>query len=618
MKLTNELREAIENYKNGNEDAFSTIYEESKGYIYVCIANTLNSDYKNEDVIQDIMQDAYLDISKNLIKLDNTEDFLSWAATIAKRRTYDYLKKQGKYVLLGEDESFDNLTDNNMLPEEVVLSKEKQEKVREVVNTELTEDEKNCVVGFYYNDMKQKDIAKELDMPENTVKSNIFRAKSKMKKALSGVFVVALAACLLIVALNTNAVKEALRKIGYNKEEAQTKVMDEPSEQASEVEEPSVVEEFGTEIIPEGCEYYSAKTYKTYRAGEKFLKTPSDGDRFWTTDYIYIRTGGIWTLKVKDTNKTEYEAIMSPIAGEPLLSIKEVFKNCEYLIKTPTIPNTVTDMSYTFKGCSSLVEVPTIPDTVTNMECTFSGCSSLVEAPVIPESVIDMSYTFYGCISLVEAPIIPDTVTSMYYTFSGCSSLVEAPVIPESVTNMECTFDGCSSLVEAPVIPESVIDMYYTFSGCSSLVEAPVIPEKVTNMRCTFWGCTSLVEAPVIPDTVTNMYYTFSGCSSLVEAPIIPESVTDMTYTFAGCTSLTGTVIINANPDYYINCFEYIFLEKQNITLSGASNKLAELKATADSEEKRMVRMFQIYRIDGIVCDYDKYDNDYGEIGQYI
>ena len=98
MKLTNELREAIENYKNGNEDAFSTIYEESKGYIYVCIANTLNSDYKNEDVIQDIMQDAYLDISKNLIKLDNTEDFFSWAATIAKRRTYDFLRKNGKYV----------------------------------------------------------------------------------------------------------------------------------------------------------------------------------------------------------------------------------------------------------------------------------------------------------------------------------------------------------------------------------------------------------------------------------------------------------------------------------------------------------------------------------------
>ncbi|MBE5963583.1 MAG: sigma-70 family RNA polymerase sigma factor [Lachnospira sp.] len=619
------LKVAIENYLQGDENAFSIIYEESNRYIYANLKSILKND---EDMINDVMQDTYLEISKNLKGLENVESFLPWAKTISTRKAYRALKKAGKYVLLGEDESFDDLSDNNMLPEEVVLSKEKQEKVREVINTELTEDEKNCVVGFYYNDMKQKDIAKELDMPENTVKSNIFRAKSKMKKALSGVFVVALAACLLIFALNTNAVKEALRKIGYNKEEAQTKATEESSEQASEVEEPSVVEEFGKEIIPEGCQYHSAKTNKTYLAGEKFLKTLSDGDYLLTADYMYIRTEGIWKLKVDNTNKREYEAIMPTIAGEPLVSMASTFADCTQLIKAPVIPDTVTNMSATFQGCTSLVEAPVIPETVTDMSYTFSGCKSLVEAPVIPETVTDMSYTFSGCkslvkapelpktiinlydtfegceslvkapvipelveglggtfsgcTSLVEAPVIPKSVTNMGGAFRGCTSLVEAPVIPESVDNLASAFEGCTSLVEAPVIPKSVVELGldWTFYGCTSLVKAPVIPELITRLNSTFYGCTSLVEAPAIPKLVEGLPSTFEGCTSLVKAPVIPESVTSMNATFAGCTSLTGDIIINASPDNYEDCFKGVRIVAQKINLSGSSTLLSEIKDT--------------------------------------
>ncbi len=726
MKLTNELREAIENYKKGNEDAFSTIYDESKGYIYVCIANILNSEYKNEDTIQDIMQDAYFDISKNISKLNETDDFLNWAATIAKRRTYDFLRKNGKYVLLGEDESFNDLADdNNMLPEEVVLSKEKQDKVREVINTELTEDEKNCVVGYYYNDMKQKDIAKELDMPENTVSSNIFRAKSKMKKALSGVFVVALAACLLIFALNTNAVKEALRKIGGNEKrsEAQTKATEASTEQSSDVEE------FGTEIIPEGCEYYSAKTYKTYQAGKKFLKTLSVGDKLYTTDYAYEYIGDGWSVKVKDLNKREYEELLPTIAGEPLVSMRSAFHKCEFLTKTPYIPDTVTDLycaffacdiktvtnlpnscidlSYTFSGCDSLVEVPVIPESVTNMESTFAGCTSLVKAPVIPYGVTNLYSTFQGCTSLVEAPEIPETVTNMAVTFTSCTSLVKAPVIPESVTYMNATFLGCTSLtgeiiinasprdygrcfqgvkmasqkiklsgsstllselkgtgVYENIIPEVIgfydasedkttvydgdfnfdniyptkyfkfsefgdkiitkdyeyiivsagdasgyvcwkvkvkdttkekyediintigdIDLSETFAGCTNMKETPVFGEEVVGLDGAFSGCTSLLKAPNIPERVENLERTFEGCTSLETAPVIPENVVCLYRTFAGCTNLIGTVEINAKAIIYNECFFGLDLSRQNLTLQGTTDKLADIKLTTNKNE---------------------------------
>ena len=41
MNITDTLKNAINDYNNGDKNAFSTIYEESRGYIYTCVNNTL-------------------------------------------------------------------------------------------------------------------------------------------------------------------------------------------------------------------------------------------------------------------------------------------------------------------------------------------------------------------------------------------------------------------------------------------------------------------------------------------------------------------------------------------------------------------------------------------------
>lgn len=185
MNITPTLKEAVFLYKNGQKSAFDTIYTESSKYIYVCIYNVLNGNDNMEDMIQDVMQDTYVEISRHLNSLGNVESFLSWAGTIATRKCYEIIKKNDRYVYLGADESFDNLEDDdNIIPEEVVQNKEKQRLLREIIQNELTEAQRLCIVGVYYNEMKQSEIAKELGIPENTVKSNLLRAKAKIKKAV--------------------------------------------------------------------------------------------------------------------------------------------------------------------------------------------------------------------------------------------------------------------------------------------------------------------------------------------------------------------------------------------------------------------------------------------------
>ncbi len=183
MEPTNNLKQAIKDYKSGNSQAFDVLYHESSKYIYTCIYKVMCGNDNTQDAINDIMQDTYVEISRYITQLEDEEKFLSWAGTIATRKCYAYLKKSSKYVLLNEeDTTLDTLADNdNIIPEEIMQDKEKQRLLREIINTELTEMQKLCIIAYYYNGQKQSEIAKELGIPENTVKTNLSRAKAKIK-----------------------------------------------------------------------------------------------------------------------------------------------------------------------------------------------------------------------------------------------------------------------------------------------------------------------------------------------------------------------------------------------------------------------------------------------------
>lgn len=186
MEATNRLIEAVREYKAGKKEAFNTLYEESKKYVYACIAKVMDGNDNEQDAIHDIMQDTYVEISRNISQQGEEEKFLSWAGKIATRKCYAYLKKNKKYVLLNEeDNTLEELSDSDeIIPEAVIQDKEKQRLLREIIEKQLTPMQKLCIIGYYYNEQKQSEIAKALGIPENTVKTNLSRAKAKIKEGV--------------------------------------------------------------------------------------------------------------------------------------------------------------------------------------------------------------------------------------------------------------------------------------------------------------------------------------------------------------------------------------------------------------------------------------------------
>lgn len=81
------------------------------------------------------------------------------------------------------------------------------------------------------------------------------------------------------------------------------------------------------------------------------------------------------------------------------------------------------------------------------------------------------------------------------------------------------------------------------------------------------------------------MKFVIRGCKLITMAPVIPGTVEDMTAAFQDCSGLTGTIIIDANPTYYEQCFSRVDFEKQGIVFGGSSNMLEELKVTSELYE---------------------------------
>lgn len=185
MKTTKELQRAVSEYQNGKKESFNIIYEQSYKYLHTCVIHVV----KNEDVAMDMLQETYLEISRSICQLKDIESFMSWAAMIANRKCFAYLRKQRDVLITVEEDDensgfFEMIADNEaFIPETVFQDREKVLLIKEIIDN-LSDIQRLCIIGFYYNEQKQDEIAMELGIPVNTVKSHLNRAKAKIKEAV--------------------------------------------------------------------------------------------------------------------------------------------------------------------------------------------------------------------------------------------------------------------------------------------------------------------------------------------------------------------------------------------------------------------------------------------------
>ncbi|WP_079708038.1 sigma-70 family RNA polymerase sigma factor [Paraliobacillus ryukyuensis] len=124
------------------------------------------------DTVQETAYKAFLAIKQ----LKENKYFLTWLTRILINSAYDLRKKQKK------DVPFEYISD---------LPSNKNERIDEHIDlvraiNELKDNQRDAIILFYYHDLPIKEVSEIMNIPENTVKTNLQRGKKQLKNTMKG------------------------------------------------------------------------------------------------------------------------------------------------------------------------------------------------------------------------------------------------------------------------------------------------------------------------------------------------------------------------------------------------------------------------------------------------
>ena len=182
MSVEPELREAIERLKSGDQDAFHIFYIHTYQFVYARAKFTI----RDEHEAQDLMQEVYLAVYRNIGSLKNTDSVYSWLGGITLRQGMKIVNRKKRNILLSEDQEgmFEDLPDESRGTEERIARAEEIQIMKDCIY-ELSEEQRAVVLAYYYDEMKVEEIARLLEISEGTVKSRLYHARKRLKASLA-------------------------------------------------------------------------------------------------------------------------------------------------------------------------------------------------------------------------------------------------------------------------------------------------------------------------------------------------------------------------------------------------------------------------------------------------
>lgn len=164
------------------ERTFKKYMKKYLNYSYTIVFRILIPPYSIQDV-EDIVADVFESVWRNISKIDiKNGNIKSYIGSISRNKSINFLKlKENGNIDLNDELIIegDNL-------EEKVIKEILEEKVREEVS-KMNEPEREIVIRYYFYYQKISQISKEMDIPENTVKSKLYRSRALLKDKLSEV-----------------------------------------------------------------------------------------------------------------------------------------------------------------------------------------------------------------------------------------------------------------------------------------------------------------------------------------------------------------------------------------------------------------------------------------------
>jgi RNA polymerase sigma-70 factor, ECF subfamily len=169
MRSDEELADA---FRNGDDGAFSTLYERYRRPLYVFGVRMLGS----AEAAGDLVQDTFLGIYERRRELQSLRNFRGWLFTVGRNRCLTLLRQQKTRGRLGADADREPRADG---PAATIESEEESRLVRRTL-AEMQPEYREVLVLREYQGLSYREIAGITGATESAVKARLFRARQAL------------------------------------------------------------------------------------------------------------------------------------------------------------------------------------------------------------------------------------------------------------------------------------------------------------------------------------------------------------------------------------------------------------------------------------------------------
>lgn len=185
--LTNDL-EIIESCLSGNTEAFSFLVDKYKNLVYQ-LALRMTGNYHDSE---DIAQEAFLKAYRSLPHYNPSYSFSSWLYKITLNIIRDRFRKKGVTIPFSTPEDGEKEVENNFSPDHDKLAINPEEwQIREENNRDLQLainalplSQREIIILRHIQNLSYHEIARVLNIPVNSVKARLHRARRQLKEFL--------------------------------------------------------------------------------------------------------------------------------------------------------------------------------------------------------------------------------------------------------------------------------------------------------------------------------------------------------------------------------------------------------------------------------------------------
>ncbi|MDH4241913.1 MAG: sigma-70 family RNA polymerase sigma factor [Phycisphaerae bacterium] len=169
--------------RSGDHEAFAEFIDKYKETVFLCCRRL----GLREDEAEDVASETFLAAFKAIGRYSGQAELSTWLWTIAYRQGINYLRKNRKQGQL-EAELDEQVGDSREQgPAAVVQGRETEKIVWDAVER-LPRLWAMAVILYYREEKSIVDIAKIMQIKENTVKTYLFRGRDRLKQVLAAAF----------------------------------------------------------------------------------------------------------------------------------------------------------------------------------------------------------------------------------------------------------------------------------------------------------------------------------------------------------------------------------------------------------------------------------------------